>query len=75
MKFKVCMIVFSAQACSVEKFTLKVIECSYQGGKVLIMRCGSWPELQDWRKALESAAKTKVKRQHFELVQEKVRHI
>ena len=40
---------------------------------MLIMRCGSWPELQDWRKALESAAKTKVKRQHFELVQEKVR--
>ena len=36
---------------------------------MLIIRCGSWPELQDWRKALECAAKTKVKRQHFELVQ------
>jgi hypothetical protein len=39
---------------------------------MVVIRCGSWPELQDWRKALESEAKTKVKRQHFELVQEKV---
>ncbi|CAB4016544.1 Hypothetical predicted protein [Paramuricea clavata] len=41
------------------------------GGRMVVIRCGSWPELQDWRKALESEAKTKVKRQHFELVQEK----
>ncbi|XP_028398230.1 uncharacterized protein LOC114521861 [Dendronephthya gigantea] len=50
---------------------LEVVEDEESGGKVLIIRCGTWPELQDWRRALESEAKTKIKQQHFELVQEK----
>lgn len=44
----------------------------YQGGKTLVIRCGTWPEHQDWRKALERESKAKVKREHFQLVKEKV---
>lgn len=39
---------------------------------MLILRCGSWPELQGWKKALECCAKTKLEGQHFELAQDKV---
>ena len=39
----------------------------------MVIRCASWTEVQDWRKALESQAKRKAKRQDSENQPQEVR--